>query len=120
MAKSESAFQKQCIDLLKNKGCYVYKNAQSEFTEKGRPDLTVCIPVDAKTLLGICKRVCEISTTAKLGLFVGLELKREGHKNEVSLAQKVVAKQIEKAGGHWYLVDNLNELKQILTKYAIQ
>ena len=113
MAKSESAFQKQCIDLLKSKGCYVYKNAQSEFTEKGRPDLTVCVPVDVKTLLGIC-------TTAKLGLFVGLELKREGHKNEVSLAQKVVAKQIENAGGHWYLVDSLDELKEILNKYAIQ
>ena len=115
MAKSESDFQKQCIDLLKSKGCYVYKNAQSEFTEKGRPDLTACIPVTLSCLIDIVKQV-----DVKVGLFVGLELKREGHKNEVSLAQKIVAKQIEKAGGDWYLVDNLNELKQILTKYAIQ
>ena len=117
MAKSESDFQKQCIDLLKSKGCYVYKNAQSEFTEKGRPDLTVCVPVQVDHLLSILN---EMKGTEKVGLFVGLELNREGHKKEVSLAQQIVAKQIEKSGGDWYLVDTLGELKEILYKYAIQ
>lgn len=105
--RSESQFQKECIDYLKTKGCYVYKNNQNEFTEKGRPDLTVCMPV-----VFINKgREC------KVGLYMGLELKREDKYNKTSLAQEIVGRQIRKAHGLWYKIDSIEQLDTIIRSY---
>ena len=108
MPRSESAFQKQCIDYLRSKGCYVYKNNQNEFTEKGRPDLTVCMPVTLEDESGI---------QYKLGLYMGLELKREDKYNKASVAQEIVGRQIQKANGLWFQIDNLDDLKTIIRSY---
>lgn len=103
--RSESQFQKQCIDYLRSKGCYVYKNPQNQYTEKGRPDLTVCVPVKIHHKSG------GIFT---IGLYMGIELKREDKYNNASTAQEIVGRQIAKSHGLWHVIDSLDELKSII------
>lgn len=100
MAELESKTQKKIIDVVRKYGGYIYKNAQNMYTEKGRPDLTACIPTTLFTLTSL------FGQDAKIGIFVGLEVKRTGHLNEVSPAQEVVGRQITNASGLWYAVDD--------------
>lgn len=114
MTEKESRLQRKIIDIIRKYGGYVYKNAQNMYTEKGRPDLTVCLPTDVnkiKELLG---------DDAKIGLFVGLELKREGHLNEVSEAQKIVGRQIQKANGLWFAIDDADVVDALMRKFGIE
>ena len=97
----ESVTQRKVIDIVRKYGGYVYKNAQSMYTEVGRPDLSACIP----TTLGRLKAE-GYSDDTKIGLFIGIEMKRPGNLKGVSNAQKVVGKQIKKAGGIWLLIDD--------------
>lgn len=103
----ESKFQNRVINLLRKRKCYVYKNAQSMYTEKGRPDLTVCIPIKVKHLREI------FDDDMTVGLYMGLELKRKGHLNEVSDAQLIVGHKIEEAGGIWLLADDISIIEQV-------
>ena len=70
MVERESKTQSKAINLLRKKGCYVYKNAQNMYTERGRPDLTACVPVTLETL----NKLYQPKDT--IGLFVGIEMKR--------------------------------------------
>lgn len=88
----ESKVQSEIIRYLRSEGFYVYKNAASMYTEPGRPDLVACIN----------------------GYFVGLEIKRPGKLNNVSDAQKIVGHQIQKAGGLWRAVDNVDDVKALV------
>ena len=72
------------------------------YTERGRPDLTACIP----TKIG----------DKTYGLFVGIELKRPGHLNGVSEAQQVVGRAIQKAQGIWILSDDPDYIEDFITK----
>lgn len=105
--RSESQFQKKCIDYLRSKGCYVYKNPQNQYTEKGRPDLTVCIPIKINTYEG---------KTITIGHYMGIELKREDKYNIASTAQEIVGRQIHAAGGSWFVIDNFDELKNVIER----
>lgn len=100
MAILESKVQQEVLKRLRKLGCYVYKNAQNMYTEKGRPDLTACVPV-------------KIGDNIR-GLFVGIELKRPGHLNGVSEAQEVVGRSIMKAGGIWILSDSLDYIENYI------
>ena len=100
MAALESQVQSDVLKRLRKLGCYVYKNAQNMYTEKGRPDLTACVPV-------------KIGDNIR-GLFVGIELKRPGHLNGVSEAQEVVGRAITKAGGIWILSDNIDYIENYI------
>ena len=96
----ESKVQQDVMKRLRKLGCYVYKNAQNMYTEKGRPDLTACVPVKMANNIR--------------GLFVGIELKRPGHLNGVSEAQEVVGRAIVKAGGIWILSDNADCIEKYI------
>ena len=96
----ESKVQKKTMDILRKYRCYVYKNAQSAFTEKGRPDLTACVPVKLGTLEEIYGK------DATIGLFLGIEMKRDGHLGEVSDAQHIVGRNIAAAKGLWFALDD--------------
>ena len=96
----ERKVQEKTMRIVRKYGGYVYKNAQNMFTEKGRPDLTACIP----TTLGKLEEM--FGPEAEIGIFVGIELKRDGHLGEVSDAQKVVGRQIKKAKGLWLAIDD--------------
>ena len=109
----ESKVQRKTIDILRKHGCYVYKNAQNVFTEKGRPDLTACIPVELEVL----ERV--FGSDYKVGVFIGIELKRDGHLGEVSEAQQVVGRQIKRAGGLWFAIDDPLVIEALLQRLEV-
>ena len=95
--------------MKKNK-VYVYKNAQNLYSERGRPDLTACVPVKVSDLLKLYK------PDDTIGLFVGIEMKRPGKLKNVSLAQEIVGRQIQKAGGIWLPNDNVHNIIDLLTR----
>ena len=110
MAEAESVIQEKMMKAFRKRGAYVYKNAQNEYTEKGRPDLSACVPVTVKRLLKL------FGEDATIGIFMSVEVKRPGHMNEVSEAQKIVGSKIQSAGGFWFLLDNVQDVNAILDK----
>lgn len=110
--EKESIVQKRAMNIIRKYGGYVYKNAQSIYTEKGRPDLTACIPTTIAKLEEI------FGKNAKIGVFVGIEMKREGHLGNVSNAQEIVGKQIQNANGIWLAVDDTSLIEALMIKLA--
>lgn len=108
----ERKVQERAMRLVRKYGGYVYKNAQNMYTEKGRPDLTACIPVTVEKLNEIFK------PDTKIGLFVGIELKRDGHLGEVSDAQYIVGNKIRNAAGIWIAIDSTDLLEALLIKFT--
>ena len=84
MTEKEASIQRRCQSIIRRYGGYVFKNNGNLFTETGRPYLVGCVNVQ----------------------FVAIELKRVGHLNEVSDAQKIVGKKIKDAGGIWIATDD--------------
>lgn len=94
-------------------GGYIYKNAQNMYTEKGRPDLTACIPTTFKALT-------ELFGDREIGVFLGLEVKRDKDIYDASKAQEIVGRKIKKAKGLWFVIDDPNIVEALminLTKY---
>lgn len=106
----ERKVQERTMRVVRKYGGYVYKNAQNMYTEKGRPDLTACVPTTLERLEKV------FGKDAKIGVFVGIELKRDGHLGEVSEAQKIVGKQIMKANGIWLAVDDSDVIEALMVK----
>ena len=108
----ERRVQEKTIKVVRKYGGYVYKNAQNMYTEKGRPDLTACVPTTVRRLEEI------LGKDAKIGIFVGIELKRDGHLNEVSEAQRIVGNQIKKSNGIWVAIDNPDVIEALMIKFT--
>lgn len=106
----ERKVQERTMRVVRKYGGYVYKNAQNMYTEKGRPDLTACIPTTLDKLEKL------LGKDAKVGIFVGIELKRDGHLGEVSEAQKIVGNQIKKANGIWLAIDNADVIEALMVR----
>ena len=106
----ERKVQEKTMNIIRKYNGYVYKNAQNIYTEKGRPDLTACIPVSLSTLEKM------FGKDAKVGLFVGIELKRDGHLDEVSDAQNIVGRKIKKANGLWFAIDNPDIIEALMIR----
>lgn len=113
MIEKESVTQKKIINAIRNSGGYVYKNAQSMYTEVGRPDLTACIP----TTIGKLKEL-GYPDDKKIGLFVGIEVKRPGELKGVSKAQVIVGKKIKLSGGIWLLIDDPLIAEALMQKFS--
>ena len=96
----ESKVQKKMMNTIKKYDGYVYKNAQNIYTERGRPDLTACIPVKMSTLKEIYK------DDDIVGIYVSVEVKRDKDTYDATEAQEVVGRQIQKAGGIWVATDD--------------
>lgn len=112
MTERERKVQERTMKVVRQHGGYVYKNAQNMYTEKGRPDLTACVPTTVKRLLEV------LGPDAKVGLFVGIELKREGLLANVSEAQKIVGNQIKKANGMWFAIDNSELIEALMVRFS--
>lgn len=112
LTEKEKKTQEKTINVIRKYGGYVYKNAQSMYTEKGRPDLTACVPVKLSTLHKI------FGKDATVGLFVGIEMKRHGLQDDTSTAQEVVGRQIKKAKGLWFVVDDEAFAEAIMIKFT--
>ena len=106
----ERKVQEKTMRVVRKYNGYVYKNAQNMYTEKGRPDLTACIPTT------ISKLQEAFGKDATIGVFVGIELKREGHLNNVSEAQRIVGDQIKKAGGIWIAIDDPDIVEALMIR----
>lgn len=106
----ERKVQEKTMRVVRKYGGYVYKNAQNMYTEKGRPDLTACVPATLKKLVEM------FGEDYKIGVFVGIELKRDGHLGEVSEAQQVVGRQIQKASGLWFAIDDPNVIEALMVR----
>ena len=106
----ERKVQEKVIRIVQKHDGYVYKNAQNIYTEKGRPDLTACVPVSIKTLINM------FGEDATVGVFVGLELKRPGCLDGVSTAQEIVGGQIKKAKGMWFAIDDADVVEALMIK----
>lgn len=109
----ERKVQDRTLRIVRKYGGYIYKNAQNIYTEKGRPDLAACIPTNLNTII---KLIDEGFLTKDIGLFVGIELKREGHLSEVSEAQQIVGKKIKKAKGIWLAIDDTDVIELLCQK----
>lgn len=99
--KREREVQEQIMRVVRKYGGYVYKNAQNMYTEKGRPDLTICLPTTVRKLKE------EFGEDALIGLFVAVEVKRDcdGYYGTTS-AQEIVGRQIKKSHGLWFTIDD--------------
>lgn len=106
----ERKTQEKTMRVIRKYGGYVYKNAQSMYTEKGRPDLTACVPATLKTLAEM------FGEDAVIGVFVGVEMKRPGALDDVSTAQQIVGRQIKKAHGIWLAIDDPDVIEVLMSK----
>lgn len=106
----ERKVQEKTMRVVRKYNGYIYKNAQNMYTEKGRPDLTACVPTT------ISKLQEAFGKDAIIGVFVGIELKREGHLNDVSDAQRIVGNQIKKAGGIWMAIDDPDIVEALMIR----
>lgn len=104
----ERKTQEKTIRVIRKYGGYVYKNAQNMYTEKGRPDLTACIPVTLKNLSKI------FGEDATIGIFVGIEMKRPGLIDNTSKAQEIVGRQIKEASGLWFAIDDPDVIEGLM------
>ena len=114
MTDRERKVQEKMMRQIRNHQGYVYKNAQNMFTEKGRPDLTACVPTTLKALSEMFGEDCEI------GIFLGIEVKRDKDTYDASDAQEIVGRKIQKAKGLWFALDDNDVLEALLmrlTKY---
>jgi len=110
LTERECKIQSRTMQNIRTQGGYVYKNAQGMFTEPGRPDVTSCIPVTVKRLLEL------YGEDAIVGLFVGIEIKRDGQLSNVSRAQSIVGNKIRSAGGIWIAVDNSDVVDALIAR----
>ena len=106
----ERKTQEKTMRVIRKYNGYVYKNAQSMYTEKGRPDLTACVPAKLKTLIEM------FGEDATIGIFLGIEMKRPGALNDVSTAQEIVGRQIRKAHGLWFAIDDPDVVEILMSK----
>ena len=108
----ERKVQERTLAVVRKYGGYVYKNAQNMYTEKGRPDLTACVPVTVKKIVEL------FGENAKVGLFVGIEVKRNKKVYDSSDAQIIVGKQIQKASGLWFSIDDPDIVEALMLKFT--
>lgn len=109
----ENKVQQKTMQIFRKHGCYVYKNAQNMFTETGRPDVAACVPVKLSTL------VSQLGPDASVGIFVGVELKRDGLLGNVSEAQQIVGGKIIEAKGFWFAIDDPNVIEALMLKWEV-
>lgn len=112
MTERESKIQRQCQSIIRKYNGYVFKNNGNIYTEKGRPDLTACVPIKVSKLREL------LGDDGKIGIFVGIELKRENHLNEVSDAQKIVGDKIKNAKGIWIATDCADIVEALMIKFT--
>lgn len=110
MTELESKVQSRAMRIVRDYDGYVYKNPQNMYTEKGRPDLTACVPVKVSKLMQM------VGPDAEVGLFVGLEIKRDHTKYDATEAQRIVGRQIKRAGGLWLAIDDTDIVEALMIR----
>lgn len=110
MTERERKTQEKTINIIRKYGGYVHKNNQNQYTEKGRPDLTACIPVTLERLAEI------FGEDATVGVYLGIEMKRPGLLDDTSTAQEIVGRKIKKSKGLWFVIDDADVIEALMIK----
>lgn len=110
MTDREREVQKDMMNVIRKYKGYVYKNAQNMYTEKGRPDLTACIPVKIKDLIRL------FGEDKEIGIFVGIEVKKDKGTYDASEAQEIVGRKIKSAKGLWFSLDDPAIVEALMVK----
>ena len=84
----EKTVENKIKKYLFSKGIYYFKVHGSKFMVKGIPDIVCCYN----------------------GKFLGIEVKKPGHKFGQTEEQKIHENNIKKSGGVYLLVDDVNEV----------
>lgn len=93
--QSESKLSNRIIKALNRQSeTFAWKNHGSQFTLGGLPDIIVC----------------------HRGLFVALEVKMPGLKDNVSPVQQVVHQQLRQAGGRVHVISSIDEALEAVYK----
>lgn len=110
--ESEARLQRRCQEIMKNNEAFVFKTHGSMFTRAGIPDLVACVPTKPEVLEKMIKDGWFKNNL--VGVFVGLEIKRENHLKELSQAQEIVGNEIKEAGGIWFAIDDSDLVHAIM------
>lgn len=115
MAELESAIQRRCQKVLKDNDCFVFKTHGDMYSRIGIPDLVACVPITEEVL----RKMLDDGwfKDNKVGIFMGLEVKRVGKLNvfdDRRKAQEVVGNEIKNAGGIWFAVDDSETVEAIM------
>lgn len=115
MSELESKLQRRCQKILKDGGAFVFKTHGDMYSRIGIPDLVSCIPVTEDIL----RKLLDDGwfKDNKIGIFVGLECKRQGKLDTFDdrrKAQEIVGKEIKNAGGIWFAIDDSDVVYAIL------
>lgn len=110
MTERERKIQKSMMTIVEKYGGYIYKNAQNMYTEKGRPDLSACVPVKISDLAEI------FGADNEIGIFIGIEVKRDKSAYDATEAQKIVGRKIKAAKGLWFVPDDPDVVEALMLK----
>ena len=116
MAELESGIQRRCQKVLKDNGAFVFKTHGDMYSRIGIPDLVACVPVTEEVLRKMLDEGWFKDN--KVGIFMGLEIKRVGKLNvfdDRRKAQEIVGNEIKNAGGIWFAIDD-SELVEAIIK----
>lgn len=114
MSELESKIQRRCQQILKDNGAFAFKTHGDMYTRTGIPDIVACIPMTVEQLKILLNE--NWFKDDKVGIFVGLEIKRRNQLDDVSKAQQIVGKEIKNAGGMWFAIDDSDYVRAILAK----
>ena len=110
LTERERKVQERTMKIVRKYGGYIYKNAQGLYTEKGRPDTTACVPVKLSKLAEL------FGEDAEIGIFIGIELKRDGHLDEVSEAQEIIGRKIKDSKGLWFAIEDSDIVEALMIR----
>jgi hypothetical protein len=115
MDELESKLQRRCQKILRDNGAFVIKTHADMYSRVGIPDLIACIPATEETLKDMLEKGWFRNN--KIGIFVGLEIKRVGKLNvfdDRRQAQEIVGNEIKDAGGVWFATDDSDIVEAII------
>jgi hypothetical protein len=105
----ESKLSRAIITMIRARGGYAVKFHGGPMTEAGTPDILACIRVHLPDEWGE-----RHEDSPQVGLFVGIETKMPGKRDNVSIIQEHRHGQIRKAGGIVLVVTSVQEAVQAL------
>ena len=102
----EGRVKQQIKEELKRRGCWYFMPVSNGMGRHGIPDLIACQP----TL------ITQDMVGQYIGVFVGIEAKAPGKRNNATELQKRNIIEINRAGGYAFVADDSSQLEAYLPK----
>lgn len=117
MEKPETPIQRRCQKVLLNGNAFVFKTHGDMYTRKGISDLIACVPTTEKDIRQMLNEGW--FKDGKIGIFLAIEVKTPKKINVMDderIAQEIVGKEIKRAGGLFFVVDDDEMVEALLKK----